>query len=256
MFRCLPEQGFFFPVFAWHGIFQRKQMARSGLCQLSYTIQTRFTDAVELREWSNQSRVWGVRQGHAFCINQPFFKEMGGLPRSEASSEEEAIHTLGCCSHTKPPGTTAPLPWQQWRAGSQSHHHTVSPSPCGMLWERTGGDLHPRSHFFFTLALPCKPGERENRVSSPKRKLRRGRARWVLRGSWFRHLPWQRSVNYEHLSGRSWLVWEQGHLCSPALWVRTQLASCTICWKCYLVFVIGCKILWFLVFKGRNFLLC
>lgn len=61
IFRCLPEQGFFFPLFTWHGISQRKRVAFLGLCQLSYTIQTRFTDAVELREWSNQS--WGFGGG-------------------------------------------------------------------------------------------------------------------------------------------------------------------------------------------------
>lgn len=61
----------YFPVFTWHGVSQRKREALLGLCQLFYAIQTRFTDAVELQEWSNQSGGWGWCEGSTFCIKLP-----------------------------------------------------------------------------------------------------------------------------------------------------------------------------------------
>lgn len=165
MFRCLPEQGFFFPVFTWHGISQRKQVALLGLCQLSYTIQTRFTDAVELHEWSNQSWGWGGG-GSTFCINQSFFlKKWVDYPGQRNPERRRQYIYL-----------VLPLPIP-YRATGDHCSVTVatvmklaarriitqpSRDPCEMLWERLTGDLHLRSHFFFNLALPCEPRGREN----------------------------------------------------------------------------------------------
>lgn len=109
-----------------------------------------------------------------------------------------------CCSLGEPQGTTAPLLWQQWRLGSQSHHHSASSARC------SGKALHKeiciRDPVPFTFWLYLAGLEKE-KISERASRVG-GKARGVARGS--NSLIWV-SASCEHLSGRSWLMWEEGH---------------------------------------------
>lgn len=183
IFRCLPEQGLFFPVFTWHGISQRKWVALLGLCQLSYTIQMRFT------LWSNQSGGWGGRgvcKGNIFLYKTTFLNKWVDYPRqSHPRSWRQYIHSV----------VPLPLPYQatgDYCSVAMATLTNWQPDPSlhslgETLWDALGktyrGDLHPRSHFFLTLVLTYWPRERENhlcKLSEEKPKQRQG----TMSGEW------------------------------------------------------------------------
>jgi len=159
-------------------------VALSGLCQLSYAIQTRFTDPSELHEWSNQS---GGGGGGQYFYKTAFFKEMVGLPRSEESSKEEAIHTFSAPIAAPLPSHRGPLLRYCGNSDKLAARPIIAqpprdPARCSRRDVQKELCIPDPISFLRWLYLARLEKGTVVRVSSPQRNPCGGRARRVARG--------------------------------------------------------------------------
>lgn len=165
---------------------------------------------------------------------------MGGLLRSEESSKEEAVHPFGAPVAAPLASHRGPLLRYCGNRDDLAARGIITQPPRDSA-RCSGKALHKevriRDPVSFKFWLYLASLEEKIVAGSPAKRSRveAGQGRGGAGALIWVSAPAE-AGSCEHLSGRSWLMWGEGHSRSLALWVPTQAASPTFC--CKLLFIV------------------